>query len=255
MHVIGDAPDVPGTLAAQPISVQTIFQLTNEDRAAQGLAALAWSPTLARAAERHGEKMAGAANTELSHRYPGEPDLATRAAQAGTHFSSVAENIAQGGDARQIEHSWMNSVPHRMNILDPRMNAIGIAVVPSGGTLYAVEDFADERASLSSQEVEQKVGVELAGLGIAVARGPDPPGVAQEAEARRNCPQAEGLMDNPGAASRARLVLRWEGSELTLPQPLVDAVKTGKYTTAAVGSCAPTARKAFATVRVTVLLY
>jgi uncharacterized protein YkwD len=253
MHVIGDKPDVPGTVAAQPVNVQTIFQMTNQDRAAQGLPALTWSPALAAAAEAHGQRMAAAANSELSHRYPGEADLATRAAQAGAHFASVAENIAQGGGAEQIERSWMNSVPHRSNILDPRMNAIGIAVVASGGTLYAVEDFADARASLSTGDVEQKVGAELSGLGIAVAHGQT--GASLADEARRNCPQAEGLMDNPGAASRARFVLRWEGSELTLPAPLVDAVKSGKFTTAAVGACAPTGQHAFSAVRVAVLLY
>ena len=94
----------------------------------------------------------------LSHQYPGEQDLQARAAQAGAHFQAIAENIAMGPSAEAIEKQWMNSVPHRQNILDPQMNAIGIAVIEKNGYLYAVEDFANASESLTKEQVEQKVG-------------------------------------------------------------------------------------------------
>ena len=86
--------------------------------------------------------------SELSHQYPGEADLVTRAGQQGAHFRSVAENVALGPTPQAIEQEWMHSAPHRANILDPQMNAIGIGIVKKGGSYYAVEDFADSVAQL-----------------------------------------------------------------------------------------------------------
>jgi hypothetical protein len=249
LRAVGDSPVDPLSIDGQPIEVQTIFQLTNEDRVGQGLSQLAWNPELARAASAHAQRMADAG--QLSHQYAGEPELAARASQAGAHFSSVAENIAQGGRARQIEQEWMRSVPHRTNILDPRMNAIGVAVVRAGGTLWAVEDFADAVMMLTQAAVEDRVEAELRGLNAAgnvVSLA-----MKSREEARRSCPAADGLP----TGSQAGFVLRWEGSELALPQPLVDAVRSGRYTAASVGACAPSegANRAFVIYRVAVLLY
>ncbi len=250
LQIVGDPTPNPHSIDAQPVDVQTIFHLTNQDRAAQGLPALTWSPELAAAASAHARQMA-AASGQLSHRYPGEPDLTTRASQAGAHFASIAENIAQGPRAAQIEQQWMHSVPHRTNILDPRMNQIGIAVATSTGTLYAVEDFAAGVPLLPLAAIEDKVEAEL--------RNIPTPGSAKaltiqgREEARRNCPLADGLLPN----SQAAFILRWEGSDLTLPQPLTDAIHTGRYTAAAVGACPPSANanRAFVIYRIAVLLY
>jgi hypothetical protein len=253
LHAIGDSPANPAPIDAQPIDVQTIFQLTNEDRLAQGLSPLAWNPELARAAAAHARRMADAG--QLSHQYADEPDLTARASQAGAHFSSIAENIAQGGRPRQIEQEWMHSVPHRTNILDPRMNAIGVGLVAAAGALWAVEDFADAVIVLTPSAVEDKVEAELRGIvlpGNAAANTTSLTMRSRE-EARLNCPRADGLL--PG--SQAGLVLRWQGSDLALPPPLVDAVRSGRYSAASVGACPPSgnANRAFVTYRVAVLLY
>lgn len=225
---------------------QTIFSLLNQDRAAQGLGALRWDPALARAAQTHAQAMAESGN--LSHQLPGEKDVAARSAEAGAHFRAVAENIAYGPDPNSIERQWMHSVPHRSNILDPRMNAIGIAVVAHGGQLWAVEDFSDAIAAMTPADVEGKVGAELGKLGITVANE----GERLDA-ARAACPGFEGT-----AGARARFVVRWESGDLsTLPGPLVDAVHSGQYSSAAVGACTPVnARNAsFTSYRVAVLLF
>ncbi len=85
----------------------------------------------------------------LSHQYPGEPDLMTRAAHAGAHFRAIAENIALGPTPDSLENQWMHSTPHRTNILDPKMNALGVAVLRRGPNLYAVEDFAQTNEALT----------------------------------------------------------------------------------------------------------
>src|ERR1700740_3678665 len=76
---------------------QRILELTNQDRTAQGLQPLHWDKSLAAAAAVHVDKMKD--EKTLSHQYTGEPDVKTRAAQAGAHFQAIAENIAMGPSA------------------------------------------------------------------------------------------------------------------------------------------------------------
>src|ERR1700761_9178344 len=114
---------------AQEDTGQQVMELTNADRVAQGLQPLKWDPALAQAAQQHAEMMAQQGS--LSHQYPGEPDLVARAGAAGAHFRSIAENVALAPSPQALEQEWMHSTPHRNNILDPHMNAIGVGIVRS----------------------------------------------------------------------------------------------------------------------------
>ncbi len=234
-------------VAQEPSPLQAqVLAYTNAQRIAAGLSTLRWSPALAAAAERHSEGMARA--NDLAHLLPGEEGLAIRAARAGAHFQAVAENIAYGPSAETIEVQWMQSVPHRQNILDPRMNAIGISLFASGDLLWATEDFAESTEALSLAQVEAAIASELLPEGI-VAAGQES---AQTAEARTACPLAEG---NVGAA---RFTVRFETSSLgALPQPLLEAAASHRYTLAAVGACAPVnpRNQGFGAYRVAVLLF
>ena len=226
---------------------QQVLAAANADRAQQGLPPLTWNPALAAAALNHAQAMKSSGT--LSHQLSGEPDVASRTAAAGAHFRAVAENIAYGYSPKAIESEWMHSAPHRANILDPRMNEIGIAIVKGGGTLWAVEDFAAGIASLTPAEVEQNVAKELTAQGLAVAAAASAEGDA----ARAACPQFEG-----GAGAHARFVVRWESSNLhTLPQPLAAALASGQYTRAAVGACPANnpRNRDFTAYRVAVLLF
>ena len=73
--------------------------------------------------------------------------MADRASQAGARFSSLAENVAEGPSAEAIHREWMNSPPHRANLLDPQLDSVGIAVAERNGILFAVEDFSLETGS------------------------------------------------------------------------------------------------------------
>ena len=81
-----------------------IFDLTNQDRKAQGLQSLQWNDALAAAAQRHADLMV--TQGQLSHQYPGEPELMQRCAQAGAHFQAIAENLAQAPNAEAVEQAW-----------------------------------------------------------------------------------------------------------------------------------------------------
>ena len=143
------------TVRAQSIEARQVMQATNQDRAQQGLGPLRWDPALARAAQRHAEIMLG--RSALSHQYGGEADLETRVSQQGAHFHVVAENLAVAPNPETLEGEWMRSPLHRANILDPRLNAIGVGLVRQGGNLWAVEDFSAGVAAIGSSQIERTI--------------------------------------------------------------------------------------------------
>src|ERR1700689_2656741 len=131
---------------------QALFESANHERAARGLAPMKWSAPLAAAARQHALRMA--AQNTLSHQLPGEVGMVDRATQAGVRFSSLAENIAEGPSAESIHREWMNSPPHRANLLDPQLDSLGIAVAERNGVMFAVEDFSLAVGKLSVEEQE-----------------------------------------------------------------------------------------------------
>jgi hypothetical protein len=223
--------------------VSELLTLTNQDRAAQGLGPLRWSPELAQAAQSHDERMVQ--RNDLQHQFPDEPDVPTRAGQAGAHFRTVAENIALGPNAADIEKQWMHSTMHRTNILDPEMNIIGIALVHHRGEVWAVEDFAHAVEALGPPEIEGRVIELLAQQGMRDAKA--------TADARQTCEMEHGS----AGGSRPRFVMRWEGSDLSrLPDVLVSKLQTGQFRSAAVGVCGGAQPgQGFTTYHVAVLLY
>jgi len=133
------APEQP---FAEPRSAQdkALFDAANHERESRRLPRLKWSAALASAARLHAQKMAQ--KNTLSHQFPGEPDMGMRIRMAGIRFRAVAENVAQGPSAAVIHAQWMNSPPHRANLLDPDFDSIGIAVVERNRQLFAVQDFS-----------------------------------------------------------------------------------------------------------------
>jgi Cysteine-rich secretory protein family len=224
-------------------AARRIFDLTNQDRQEHGLPALRWDAALATAAQAHADRMAR--EPGLSHQYSGEPELMTRAASAGAHFQAIAENIAMGPSPQSIEREWMHSTAHRTNILDPRMNAIGIAVVERGGPLYAVEDFEQSSEALTPEQVEQRVRELLR------AQNVDPSAPAGPAE--QACSMGHGIPQG----SNARSVIRFETPDLTqLPGQVAQQIRGGDFRKASVGACAPQPSQAnFTTYRVAILFY
>jgi len=222
---------------------QRILDLTNQARTEHGLPALQWDATLASAAQAHAQRMTD--QRTLSHQLPGEPDLPSRAGQAGAHFRTVAENVAMGGNAEALQKQWMNSPPHRANILDPRLDHVGIGVVERSGYLYAAVVFDSTVANMGTDQTEQKVADLLRQRGVDPSRPAD--------AARKDCALDSG--DESG--SRPLFIMRWEGSDLThLPDSLEQRLRTGKYKTAAVGACSSGAEnQGFTTYRIAVLLY
>jgi uncharacterized protein YkwD len=219
-----------------------LFEAANRERTSRGLRPLAWDDSLALAAERHAELMAK--EKSLEHQLPGEPPLQQRANAAGARFSRVAENIAVGQDAEEIQSSWMHSPGHRANILDPELTAVGIAVVPAAGNrLYAAEDFARQVPNLSLDQQEKRVSALIGTYGLRIGD--------YQKEARRAC---ETGVDPRLGGSMA--VVRFETSDLSkLPESVGNAIKRYHYSAAAVGACSAQTEDAFTRYKIAVLLF
>ena len=103
----------------------------NAQRAANGLAPLAYHPDLAEAATQQAVFMAR--NNALSHSGPGNNSVGDRVRAAGYCWRNVAENVAliPGNEAAVIA-AWMGSDGHRRNILNRRLQHFGIARAEGG---------------------------------------------------------------------------------------------------------------------------
>jgi hypothetical protein len=230
--------------AIQPEAAQ-ILELANQARAQAGAPPLQWDPALATAARQHCLRMA--AEGPIAHQYSGEQDVSARAEQAGAHFSLIEENVAVGPDPATIHDSWMHSPHHRENLLNPTVNRVGIALVASRGTLYAVADYERVVAELTPTQVETKVAALVEARGISILPNP--------ATARAACALSQG-MPHAKSGPEPRFIMRWQGAELTqLPPALEQRLASGAYRQAAVGSCPAQSQNAFTAYRLAVLLY
>jgi len=232
----------PSANAQENGPARILFESANHDRAARGLAPLKWSGALARAAQQHALRMA--AQNTISHQFTGEPGMVDRASQAGARFSSLAENVAVGPSAESIHRQWMNSPPHRANLLDAKLDSVGIAVAEHNRSLFAVEDFSLAAGKLTVEEQEGIVDAKLRSRGLRLLN--------YVSDARRSC-----VLDNGYAGSHVpSFVLHYATADLqTLPDLLEQRIQTGKYHSAVVGACPSDAKIGFSNYRIAVLLY
>ena len=191
----------------------------------------------------------------LSHQLPGEEDFKARAIRAGARFSALAENIAEGLDAPAIHQMWMDSPPHRENLLDPKLNSIGIAVAEGHGELFAVEDFSLAIPELTLEEQELQVAAALIDKNLHVMNDVRGPGITEARaivdEARNACAQ-EGKYVGP---RRRVFVVRYTTSDLIhLPDSLSIQLLKNQFHSAAVGACEEFDKSDFSTYRLAIML-
>ena len=246
------APQVWAQAAQQgtktPIQPE-VWQLVlraNGARSEQGVKLLWWDPPLAKAALEHCRRMVQ--EGEISHRYGGEANVGERAAQAGAHFSLIEENIAIGSSPKAIHEGWMNSEEHRLNLLNPEVDRVGVAVIASRGVLYAVADYARAVQVLTQAQVEAKVAEAVRAYRVTIAADP--------ASARVACAMDHGWPPST-SGSEPMFVARWQDADLShLPDSLVKRLQSGEFKQAAVGSCPPQGVEgSFTLYRLAVLLY
>jgi hypothetical protein len=220
---------------------QMLYDAVNRERSLLGLQTLQWDTALANAARLHTTLLAD--HESLSHRFNGEADLQTRLRLAGAAFRLVAENVAEAPDVQSLHIAWMNSPPHRANILDPQVNAIGIAIERRGTQYFATQDFSASVEQMNRGEQEQQVARLLEANGLGIVGGAD--------DARRSCDP-----NRPFYATQPVTISRFETSDLTrLPNELARMASSGRFRRAAVGACEVPTVTPFARFRLAVILY
>jgi uncharacterized protein YkwD len=222
-------------------SERQLFEALNHERTAHSLPALQWDHALFKAARLHALRMVNL--NQLEHQLPNEANLEERLAAAGARFSVIAENIAIGPNPNTIHSGWMNSPGHRKNILDARLNSVGIAVVRGTGGLFAVQDFSHSIANLSVERQEQAVAALLVARGFQIA------GTVEDA--RRSC---ESHKPNPG--SPVRSMMWFETTDLTtLPDDVARKVESVSSRKVTVGACNAKNEAGFAHFRIALLFF
>lgn len=128
------AANATAASASKRALVRATLCVLNAERARHRLRPLRLNRKLSRAARRHSRAMAR--QRFFSHTSPGGASFVDRIRGtgylSGARSWSVAENIAWGSGKRSTPRSigsaWINSPPHRANILSSSYRAIGIGI-------------------------------------------------------------------------------------------------------------------------------
>lgn len=117
---------------------QKVVDLTNQERAKNGLPALKVDLTLSKMAHEKSRDMS--LNGYFSHTSPTYGSPFDMMKTYGITYSYAGENIAMGQKTpEEVVNAWMNSDGHRKNILSPNYNYIGVGYVSQGN--YWTQEF------------------------------------------------------------------------------------------------------------------
>ncbi len=146
------AANASASQASKRALVRATLCVLNNARARHNIRPLRLNRKLSRAARRHSRAMAR--HRFFSHNSRGGADFVERIRRTGYLSGArswyVGENIAYGSRSqsspRSIARAWLNSPPHRANILNRSFREIGIGLAlgtphGSGGGTYTT-DFA-----------------------------------------------------------------------------------------------------------------
>jgi uncharacterized protein YkwD len=127
----------PGILGySSEITYQKVLDQTNEERKKAGLNSLKYSSILSDSAKKKAEDMFK--NDYWAHNSPQGKTPWTFFDAAGYKYSVAGENLAKDFyNTDSLLKAWMNSPTHKENIINPKYEEIGIAVV--NGTLNGIK--------------------------------------------------------------------------------------------------------------------
>ncbi len=134
--------------AAELVAADTYAALVDASRAEAGLAPLSRDPALAAFAQEWADHLAagGCGASPLCHR--SSANLLAVGAAVDPAFTLIGENVGysvvRGSAAATmlpLHEAFMNSAPHRANLLRPGYNRIGIGVTVAGNLVYIAVNF------------------------------------------------------------------------------------------------------------------
>ncbi|MEI3597959.1 MULTISPECIES: CAP domain-containing protein [unclassified Oceanobacillus] len=108
-----------------------VVELTNAERAKQGLAPLQIDNELSKVARDKSKDMA--TNGYFDHNSPVHGSPFDMMKNYGINYNAAGENIAQGQRSpEEVVNAWMNSPGHRENIMNSSFTHIGVGFVEQG---------------------------------------------------------------------------------------------------------------------------
>jgi uncharacterized protein YkwD len=110
--------------------VDDVLGLTNRDRAAAGLDALALDVRLSRYALHHSRRMA-----EYGYLFHSRDEQLKRALE-GARWAEGGENVGVGASVSTIQRAFLTSPSHRDNVLKVRFERAAVGVVEADGVLW-----------------------------------------------------------------------------------------------------------------------
>jgi uncharacterized protein YkwD len=123
--MIGQQPAVAG-----PRTDAAFVKATNDLRAARGLPRMKESATLSKLAYRHSVAMAQ--KGRLWHN-----DISS----ATDHWVWLGQNVGVGNSVEGLQRAFMDSPPHRANILRRKTNLFGVGTYISHGRIWVTVNF------------------------------------------------------------------------------------------------------------------
>jgi len=117
-------PKPPVQPAAVKGDIGRLLQLTNYERSRNGAGTVRPDARLTNAAQNQSQYQA--ATKVQSHVGPSGERAGTRMLGQGYVWRAFAENIAKADTAEKAITQWMNSPPHRANLLNPIYTDVGI---------------------------------------------------------------------------------------------------------------------------------
>ena len=137
IYIDDEAIALAGSAASSQAALDActaVFNLMNQQRIANGLAALIWSDALTNAAQVRANEI----TSSFSHTRPN-----------GSEFWTVDSNVQYGENLAKLYQSadsvytaWMNSPTHAANIMDGGYKTVGIAICQTAdGSWYWAQEF------------------------------------------------------------------------------------------------------------------
>lgn len=141
------------------VNKDTLIALVNEDRVKNSLAPLKENQTLDRTAELKAQNM-----FELGYFSHNSPTGTTPwywFKQTGYNYKTAGENLAIGFiESLEVFNAWKASPSHNANLLNPKFEEIGIAVIKGSfqgkETTLVVQSFGTQKTSAGTNTVKQE---------------------------------------------------------------------------------------------------
>jgi hypothetical protein len=152
-------------MLAPPASADTasdearVLSLITQTRSSVGAPALRVDPTLASVARNWAAKMAREGT--ISH---------NTGVGSQVTASRLSENVGMGGSIDIVHQGFLNSPGHRANMVDTRVNAVGVGVAWANGYVYVVQDYAQLATAPSAANRAPNVPTQPTPANVSVLR-------------------------------------------------------------------------------------